>query len=87
MLSAEQARMARAALKWSVRDVAAAAQVSPNTVTRIESGGMSNASTLGAIRHAFEAVGVRFLADGEPSPAGGPGVRLDVLGGGDGPVD
>ncbi|MFG1383942.1 helix-turn-helix domain-containing protein [Xanthobacter versatilis] len=79
--------MARAALKWSVRDVAAAAQVSPNTVTRIESGGTSNASTLGAIRYAFEAAGVTFLADGEASPAGGPGVRLDVDGGGDGPVD
>lgn len=71
--------MARAALKWSVRDVAGAAQVSPNTVTRIESGGVSNASTLNAIRRAFEAAGVSFIAAGESSATGGPGVRLEAI--------
>lgn len=84
MLTSDQARMARAALKWSVREVAAAARVSPNTVTRIETGGTSNASTLDAIQRAFEAAGVSFLAEGEASPGGGPGVRLDAVGGGDG---
>ena len=76
MLTADQARMARAALKWSVREVAAAARVSPNTVTRIETGGTSNASTLDAIQRALEAAGVAFIAEGEASPSGGPGVRL-----------
>lgn len=79
MLTADQARMARAALKWSVREVAAAARVSPNTVTRIETGGTSNASTLDAIKRAFEVAGVSFVADGEASPGGGPGVRLDAV--------
>jgi transcriptional regulator with XRE-family HTH domain len=64
--------MARAALKLGVREVAAAAKVSPATVTRIEADQPANASTLAAIRAALEAAGVIFVAEnGE-----GPGVRL-----------
>ena len=64
--------MARAALKLSVRDVAAAAQVSPNTVTRLEASLAVNSSTVAAIRRALEAAGVIFVEEnGE-----GPGVRL-----------
>jgi transcriptional regulator with XRE-family HTH domain len=64
--------MARAALKMSVRELAAAAGVSPNTVTRIESDASSNTSTIAAIRRALESAGVTFIAEnGE-----GPGVML-----------
>jgi transcriptional regulator with XRE-family HTH domain len=64
--------MARAALKWGVRDVAREAKVSPATVTRIEADQPANASTLAAIRAALEAAGVEFIAEN----GGGPGVRL-----------
>ncbi len=72
MLTASQLRMARAALELGVRDVAALAQVAPNTVTRIEKGLGSNSSTLAAIQRALEAAGVEFI----PENGGGPGVRL-----------
>ncbi len=69
-MNGAQARMARAALKMSVRDLAAAAQVSPNTITRIEADLPSNPSTLGAIRRVLEAAVVEFTNGDRP------GVRL-----------
>lgn len=63
MLTAEQARMARAALKLSVREVADALQFSPNTVTRVEAGGVSNKSTLSALRRLYEERGVVFVEE------------------------
>ena len=72
MTTGAQIRMARAALKWGVRELAEKASVSPNTVTRIESDQPSNASTLAAIRTALETAGVVFV---EPNGLG-PGVRL-----------
>ncbi len=72
MITGAQLRMARAALKWGVRDVASAAKVSPATVTRIEGDLPANASTLSAIRAALESAGVEFIAEN----GGGPGVRL-----------
>jgi transcriptional regulator with XRE-family HTH domain len=65
-----QLRMARAALKMGVRDLAAAAGVSPNTVTRIEADLPSNSSTIAAIRSALEAAGIEFTNGGQP------GVRM-----------
>lgn len=64
--------MARAALKLGVREVAAAARVSPATITRIEADMPANASTLSAIRTALEAAGVIFVDENGQ----GPGVRL-----------
>ena len=64
--------MARAALNMSVRDVAKAARVSPNTVTRLEGGLPVNNSTVLAIRLSLEAAGIDFI----PENGGGPGVRL-----------
>ena len=72
MITGTQLRMARAALKVGVRDVAALAKVSPATVTRIEAGQPANASTLAAIQAALEVVGVEFI----PENGGGAGVRL-----------
>lgn len=67
-----QSRMARAALSWGVRDLAAAAKVSPDTIARMERGETLYPRTLEAIRAAFEAAGVEFI----PENGGGVGVRL-----------
>jgi len=69
-MNGAQVRMARAALKMTVRDLAAAAEVSPNTITRIEADLPLNPATLGAIRRALEAAGVEFTNGDKP------GVRL-----------
>lgn len=75
-------------LGWSRDVLAKRSGVAPATLADFEAGKRSPyARTLADIRKALEAAGVTFLAEGEPSPTGGPGVRLDVLGGGDGPVD
>jgi transcriptional regulator with XRE-family HTH domain len=39
MINGAQIRLARAVLRWGVRDLAREAQVSPATITRIEKGG------------------------------------------------
>jgi len=52
--------MARAALNWSTQDLAKAAGVSSNTVSRFESGKPAIPATLKAIKQAFEAAGVQF---------------------------
>ena len=64
--------MARVALSWGVRDLAAAAKVSPNTIARLERGETLRPRTLGGVRAALEAAGVEFI----PENGGGPGVRL-----------
>lgn len=67
-----QSKMARAAVGWGVRDLAAAASVSPDTVARLERGEILNPRTLTAIRTALETAGVEFIAEN----GGGAGVRL-----------
>lgn len=64
--------MARAALRWGVRDLAANAQVTAATITRIENGKSAHPATLLAISAAFEASGIEFI----PENGGGRGVRL-----------
>jgi transcriptional regulator with XRE-family HTH domain len=65
--------MARAALNWSVRDLAEAAQIHRNTVTNIETGRYGgDAATLAAIVGALKRAGVEFIDEN----GGGPGVRL-----------
>lgn len=64
--------MARAGLGMSVRDLADRAQVSTNTVSRLEAGDELKPRTLEAIQLALEAAGVEFIAEN----GGGPGVRL-----------
>ncbi len=65
-------KMARAALGWGVRDLAGAAKVNPNTVTRYEKGGGANVTTVQSLQRALEAAGVVFIQEN----GGGPGVRL-----------
>ena len=72
MLDGVQVRMGRAAVGWSVRELARIAGVTPNTISRIENGGDALASTLERLQTALEDAGVIFIdADEE-----GPGVRL-----------
>jgi transcriptional regulator with XRE-family HTH domain len=67
-----QSRMARAALGWTIVDLARAADVSTNTVNRFESGNDARLSSVGKMRSAMEAAGVEFIAEN----GGGPGVRV-----------
>lgn len=64
MMTAAQARGARAMLGWRVAEAAEKAEVSPNTVTRVEGDGSVNTTTLRAMQAAYEAAGIRFTADG-----------------------
>jgi hypothetical protein len=69
-------RMARAALKIGIRDLAKIASVTTATLTRYENerGGM-HADTRDKVRRALEAAGVEFIAEN----GGGAGVRLKKL--------
>jgi transcriptional regulator with XRE-family HTH domain len=67
-----QCRMARAAIEIGVRELAEAAKVSTNTITRFERGEPLRERTLDAIRSALESAGIEFIAEN----GGGPGVRL-----------
>lgn len=71
-----QSRMARAALGWSIPDLAEHADVRPNTISHFERGGDSYASTIAKLQGALEAGGVVLVGDGEASLVGGAGVRL-----------
>jgi len=64
--------MARVALGWGVRELAKAAQVSTQTVARLEKGDQLKPSTIDHLRSVLEAAGVEFI----PENGGGAGVRL-----------
>ena len=67
-----QCRMARAALGLGVRELAAAAKVSIDTVTRFERGDELKERTIEALQRVLEAAGIEFIDEN----GGGPGVRL-----------
>lgn len=73
MITRLQVRMARAALGWGVRDLAQAAGLSPNTVSRFENGADARIDTLMHIQEVLEKKGIVFVP---ADPAAGPGVRL-----------
>ncbi len=77
-LTPQQCRMARAALNIGVRDLAARADVSPNTIARLERGDKLHPRTLWHVQGALEANGVEFLFPDPKSPGGGYGVRLSA---------
>lgn len=72
MVTPDQIRMARAALKWGVRELAEKSGLTANTVSRIENGAESLTTTLQRIVDALEKGGVEFI----DANGGGPGVRL-----------
>ena len=65
-----QCRMARAALGLGVRELAAAAKVSIDTVVRFERGDELKERTIEALQRTLETAGVEFTNGGRP------GVRL-----------
>jgi transcriptional regulator with XRE-family HTH domain len=67
-----QCRMARAALGLGVRELAAAAKVSIDTVARFERGDELKERTIDALQRALEAAGVEFTNGDQP------GVRLTL---------
>jgi len=65
--------MARAALNWTVRDLAAATGLHRNTITNIEVGRYAgDPATLSLIKETLIREGVVFIDEN----GGGPGVRL-----------
>lgn len=61
MVTSAQFRMARAALMWTVRQLAEKSGVHRNTIVRIEAGGgAAHRPTLAALRRALEEGGVEF---------------------------
>ncbi len=64
--------MARAALGWSVRDLASRAGLAANTVSRYENGTDAYGETLTKIQRAFEQAGIIFIDENDE----GPGVRI-----------
>lgn len=71
-MNATQCKMARVATGLGVRELAEKANVSPNTVSRLERGEALKQSTVDSIRFALEVAGVEFI----PENGGGAGVRL-----------
>jgi transcriptional regulator with XRE-family HTH domain len=70
---ASQCKLARAALRLGVRELAELADLSPDTVTRFEAGEALKPRTVGAIQQALEAAGVEFIGGSRP------GVRMRGL--------
>ena len=74
MIDAAQIRAARALIGWKQQELADKAGLSFATIQRMETLGTdrSSAGNVDAIRKAFEAAGVQFIAEN----GGGAGVRL-----------
>lgn len=75
-MTSAQVRMARAALSWTVRDLAAATGLHRNTITNIEVGRYAgDPETLAVIERVLRRAGVEFIDEN----GGGAGVRLRKL--------
>ena len=73
LVTSAQVRMARAALNWTVRDLADAASLHRNTITNIETARYAgDETTLLRIEAVLKRAGVEFIDEN----GGGPGVRL-----------
>jgi DNA-binding XRE family transcriptional regulator len=72
-VTSAQVRMARAALNWTVRDLAEATGLHRNTITNIEVGRYAgDPNSISMIKAVLQKAGVQFIAEN----GGGPGVRL-----------
>lgn len=71
-ISPLQSKLARTALGLGVREAAVLADVSPNTIARLERGENLRATTISGIRAAFESAGIKFLEAND----GGVGVQF-----------
>jgi transcriptional regulator with XRE-family HTH domain len=63
-MNSAQLRMARAALKIGVRDLAAMSGVTANTISRIENESDAKQSTMKSLQTALESAGVEFIDGG-----------------------
>lgn len=63
-MDVKQCRMARAALGWSLDDLAVASGVGRRTIAKFESGGSVLPDNIKKLRDAFEARRVRFIDSG-----------------------
>ncbi|ADP72003.1 helix-turn-helix domain protein [Rhodomicrobium vannielii ATCC 17100] len=74
-VSTIQLKMARAALGWTIRELAERARIHVNTAQRIEAGLPAQSATLQTVQRVYEDAGLEFIfADS----GGGPGVRLKL---------
>jgi transcriptional regulator with XRE-family HTH domain len=72
-VTSAQVKMARAALNWTVRDLAKATGLHRNTINNVEVGRYAgDPNTLQKIEKVLVAAGVEFIDEN----GGGPGVRL-----------
>jgi transcriptional regulator with XRE-family HTH domain len=72
-VTSAQVRMARAALNWTVRDLAEATGLHRNTITNFEVGRYAgNQESISVIEKVLRDAGVEFIAENGK----GPGVRL-----------
>ena len=75
-ITGQQIRAARAALDWTVKDLADATGVGSATIVRYEtvshSVPKSRKNNLETLRNCFEAAGIVFVG----SPGDGPGIRV-----------
>lgn len=60
-MNAIQCKLARVALGWGVRELATAANVSTQTISRLERGELLRDATLNGIKHVFEVAGIEFI--------------------------
>ena len=75
MITGQQIRMARSALKWSARELAERTGLAMKTIQRIEAidgTPSSYSSTLTDLKACFESAGIEFIG----TPDEGPGVRM-----------
>ena len=80
MLTGVQIRMARNALRWSVRELADNSDVSTSTITRAETGDgvpTTTRANLLALKSTLEAAGIEFVG----TPHDGPGIRMRPVAG------
>jgi len=74
-MTPQQSRMARAALKWSLSDLAEASGVGRATAARFELGESVEAGRVEAMRRAFEASRIHFVETGKWAGAVYSGLR------------
>jgi transcriptional regulator with XRE-family HTH domain len=77
MITSEQIRSARAALDWSIEELASATAISSRTIMRMEATAGVPSSTkanLNAIKAALEAAGIEFIG----TPDDRPGIRINT---------
>ena len=77
MITSEQIRSARAALDWSIEQLADATAISSRTIMRMEATAGVPSSTkanLITIKTALEAAGIEFIG----TPDDRPGIRMNI---------